>query len=104
MAKGCKKAKAPKEVKKAAAAVPVRDTKKEIKKAKKAAKKEMKRKDKIERKAYEKAIKKANSDKLLTILALLLTSAATVLNLLLDKREKEKELESKDKEDTSVSK
>ena len=97
MAKGCKKAKEPKEVKKAK---PALSAKKEIRKAQKAEKKEKKRKDKIEKKAYAKALKKANSDKFLTIIALLLTAATTVLTFLLDKREKE--IESKSGEDTAA--
>ena len=65
--------------------------KKELKRARKKAKKEEKKMVKVEKKAYAKALKKANSDKLLTIVGLLLAAATTYLTTQLNKREEELE-------------
>ena len=63
---------------------------KEAKKAAKAAKKAAKKAEKRERKdiksAYIKALRKGNTDKMLAVIALLLTLAPVVAELVMDKK------------------
>lgn len=72
---------------KPAVSVKGKELKKARKKAKKAAKKAEKRERKDIRAAYTKALKKHNTDKMLAILAILLTIAPMLVQFIVDKKD-----------------
>ena len=73
---------------KAAVSISKKEAKKARKKAKKAAKKAEKRERKDIKSAYTKALRKGNTDKMLAILAIMLTVAPIIAEFVMDKLNK----------------
>lgn len=72
---------------KSALSLAKKEAKKAAKKAKKAAKKAEKRERKDIKAAYTKALRKQSPDKMIAVLAIILTAAPVIVQLIIDKKD-----------------